>query len=486
MKKFLVFLIFSLAFFVPRYFAHLQYDALEDEILSINNNLVYSTSEQLLAPDFTHPPLWYLLMEYPTSLLRYEYSIGYYRLIQISILFLGLLFTVAYFWRKIPHRFIIIFLLLFLTNTELIHLTSQHRMYSLVLSFGVFYVFDWLYLIKYKLDKKWQDFFALGIISALGFFSNYSMIWLIPIFPFVYLLSGKFEILKQRIKNLFIFITTFFVSVSWFIPIFIKNSLTSIDYNQWTSDLNYYNVFQLFVNYFGIVPIQEEIRKIGTFAIIFIVIFILILFSQLFLNKEKYIKIIFLGSFISFLFFLLTTYLTGNSLLYPRTAICIVLGFYALIASSFGSLKYSKVLVTLLIIIQLSQFFLYFNQVSYYYREYFFMDYRHHPINYFANYNFPPRSCLFTVPIWNDNAVKYFLDNKVLLVDLNLFDNIESAKLLKTDKCEAYYLLEQFSLGEKGLEEQYQIYFPFDFNRDLIEQYANQNLYLLSNKVDTE
>ena len=270
-KNILIFLIFIFLFFLPRFFAHLQYDALEDEILAIDNSLLYSASEQIWAPDFTHPPLWYLLMEYPTEILRFDHHIGFYRLIQILIIFFGLSFTAIYFWRKIPHQFIIIFLYLFLTNVELVHLTSQHRMYSLVLSFGVFYTFSWFYIIKYKENKKWQDFFSVGVVAALGFFSNYSMIWLIPIFPLVYLLSTDKTIIKSRINNLIVFSVTFFLSICWFIPTFIRNALISVDLNQWTSDLNFHNVFQLFVNYFGVIPIQEDLVKIGVFAKLFII-----------------------------------------------------------------------------------------------------------------------------------------------------------------------------------------------------------------------
>ncbi|MBU0974841.1 hypothetical protein KKD03_04030 [Patescibacteria group bacterium] len=479
-KYFFFFFLFLVLFFLPRYLAHSQYDALEDEILAIDNNMIYSASEQLLAPDFTHPPLWYLLMEYPTKLLALEHGIGYYRSIQVLILFFGLVFSTGYFWRKIPHKFILIFLLLFLTNVELIHLTSQHRMYSLVLSFGVFYALYWFYLIKYKKDKKWQDFFTVGIIASLGFFTNYSMIWLIPIFPIAYLISSESEILKLRIKNLFIFTITFFVSISWFIPTFIKNSLISINANQWTFDFNIYNVFQLFVNYFGIIPVQKDLGKISIYAVVFIVILVLIVLGQLFLNKENSIKRIFFTSAISFIFFLLTVFITGNSLLYPRTAICLVLAFYVLITCAFGSFKYSRVLVFLIAMLQLSQFLLYFNQDDSFSNGYFFMDYRIHPIHYFVDYNFPQKSCLVVIPVWNYRATKYFLEDVVQVKSASIFEVEDSIKFSKTKDCASFYFLEQFSIGESRLKQQYKKFLPFDIERVLLDEHENQKLYLMS------
>lgn len=472
---------FLFSFFLPRYFSHLQYDALEDELLAINNNIIYSFSEQLWAPDFTHPPLWYLLMEYPTSYFMLDYDIGYYRLAQVLILFLGLLSSLAYFWRKIPHRFIVVFLLLFLTNVELIHLTAQHRMYSLVISFGVFYVFDWFYLIKYKKYKKWQDFFIVGIIASLGFFSNYSMIWLIPIFPLVYLLSGERDDFRPRVKNLLIFLTTLFVSISWFVPTFIKQSLISIDVNQWTRDFNFYNIFQLFVNYFGLYPMNQNLGLINIFAIIFILILATIIFGNILIGKELFSKKTFFASFFSFFLFLTTAYFTGNSLLYPRTAISLVLAFYVGLASSFSNFKYSTILVLFLVILQSSQLLIYFNQDKYYLDGYNFTDYRRNPINYYSNYSFPQNSCMFVIPDWNIRLADYFLDNIILVEFKDVFNNESDTNSLNIEKCDNYYLLEQSSLGEERLNEQYQRYSVFNFNQELIDQHENQNLYLLSN-----
>jgi len=472
----LFFIILISLFFWSRFSSHLQYDALEDEILAIDNNLIHSPSEQLFAPDFTHPPLWYLLMEYPTEILGLSHGIFYYRLLQVLILFVSLIFIIVYFWKKIPHKFIFLFLSLFLTNIALVHLTAQHRMYALVLSLGIFYSFYWYYLLFYKTQHSWKDFFSVGVIAALGFFSNYSMIWLIPIFPIAYLLLKKSKI---ALKNISTFMITFLSLISWFIPTFIENSRTSIVENQWTGEFNFYNIFQLFANYFGIIPIREEIGYLSPFAIFFVIVLLLIIFGEILIKKNKAVSILFLSSLISFSFFLIVVYLTGNSLLYPRTAIAWVLSFYIIFAH-IGKFKYLRILVIVLTLLQLSQFILYFNQNRSYSEDYFFVDYRFHPIKYFTNYNFDKQSCLIPIPAWNVAATTYFLNNKIKTISPELLMNIDSNESLIPKECQIIYVLEQFSLEKNKLKKQYQDFFPDNFKLELVDTNENQNLYLLT------
>ena len=293
--------------------------------------------------------------------------------------------------------------------------------------------------------------------------------------------SIKMEVrMPASLNNLIVFSVTFFLSICWFIPTFIRNALISVDLNQWTSDLNFHNVFQLFVNYFGVIPIQEDLVKIGVFAKLFIITFLIIIYNLIKNKKDKILKITILSSVISFSFFLLAIFYTGNSLLYPRTAICLVLAFYLIFANSFTNFKHSKVLITLVIILQLSQFFLYYNQDNEKFKEYFFVDYKYHPIKYFTNFDYPSRSCLISIPVWNTSATKYYIKNDVKVLSAHIFKNSDSAKNFKTEECDNFYLLEQTSLGENSLRKQYKEFMPFNYKKVILDSYANQNLYLLS------
>ena len=78
---------FVLAFFIPRFLAHLRYGTMEDELLSMHFNLSFATKDLFVAPDHAHPPLWYVLMDWPTQILGISHGIFYYRLIQVVVLF---------------------------------------------------------------------------------------------------------------------------------------------------------------------------------------------------------------------------------------------------------------------------------------------------------------------------------------------------------------------------------------------------------------
>lgn len=471
------FVAFSFVFFAPRYFSHSQYDALEDEILAIGNNQMNSVDKLIFAPDFTHPQIWYILMDLPTTILGLDHGIFYYRLIQVIILFCSLIFIYFYFKTKLTKDFLISFYLLFLSNIYLVHLTTQHRMYSLVLSVAIFYSFYWYDLIKNDKDKFYKNFITSSLIAALGFFINYSMIWIIPVWPLAYLLYRKnFDSLKK----ILVFSLVFLGSISWFIPTFIVNSTKSIVLNQWASDLTLTNALQLFGNYFGLIPIQEKLNLVNPLLIP------LIFLITLFVNKVKksgkapFISKIFIASVFSLFLFLLTVYITKNSLLYPRPSITLIVAFYTIFAIGFSLLNKSRIFIYILLVFQLSQHALYYFQDREFSLSYFFVDYKKNTISYFKDYSFLEKSCLIPIPNWNTNAAKFFLQGVVEIIPVDRINYSQVKGSL--EPCSNSYLLEQQSIDATIIEDHRQKFFNDEFEYQFLENFENQNLYLLTKK----
>lgn len=467
------FLIFCLIFFVPRYLAHLQYDALEDEILSIRNNEKYSISELILAPDFTHPPLWYILMDYPTSIIGLKNGIFYYRLIQVCSLFLIIVFILFVFRKKISHKFIFTFFSLFFSNVYLVHLTMQHRMYSMILGISILYSFYWYSLFKNKNIIASKHFIALALIAAIGFFINYSIVWLIPIWPLSYFLYKKNF---ASFRNLMIFSFSFFALTFWFAPVFMENAKQSVAANQWTPHLNFINVVQLFGNYFGFIPIEEYLYKINLAFIPFLFL-ILILIKDIFKKNQLFSRTLSISILILVFGFLITVYFTKNSLLYPRTAISMVIAFYIFISHSLINNKYFKLIFIFLILLQASQFVIYFNQNKNFSKNYYSMNYRENPVNRFKEYNFKKDSCLLVVPYWNVTAARFFLNQKIQILLSDEINSNEATK--KMSNCLNTYLLIQTSIEEKILDEQIKAVLKDQYILNFVNGFENQDLYIL-------
>jgi hypothetical protein len=316
----------------------------------------------------------------------------------------------------------------------------------------------------------------MGLIAALAFFINYSAIWIIPIWPLAYIFYKRNYI---TVKNLLVFSFTFLTLTSWFIPIFIKNASLSIEVNQWASDLNFINAFQMFNNYFGLIPMNEELARANPLSIPFLVLFFILIFYKSFSkSKHSYSRAIFFATLISFSLFLLTIYLTKNSLLYPRPAITLIIAFYVLIADALSRIKYSKVIFSLLILMQSCQFILYFNQYQEFSKNYFFTDYRTSTIGYFKDFSFSEDSCLIIFPNWNTTAAKFFLSKEVRVV---LSNEMKYEQILPdTEKCTETYILDQFSVDEQVLKAQHLAVLGEGYNVSLVDNYENQNLYILN------
>lgn len=474
--KLLLLCFFLLGFFVPRYFASANYDALEDEILALGNNMMYSTLQLARAPDFTHPPFWYVVMDLPVFLLGLHNGIFYYRLIQVVLLFFLITITFLIF-KRIRFTEKSIFISLFLTNIYLVHLTFQNRMYALVIGLSIFYLFFWDDCFRnYQKEKNYLAFIGLGLVAGLTFLTNYSFIWLLPIWPLVFVFAYKG---KQLNGKFYIFAVSFLVSISWFIPYFFKNALHSIDVNQWAPEFTVFHITELVGTYFGFVPMNLDLYRINPLLYIFLLFVLYIFYRILSLKNNQALKLFLIFTFLSFFFFLFIAKQSGNSLLYARTSITLVLAFYFLFTKfliTINDLLVKYFLLFSLLFLQLSQFVIYYFPTENMQSNYnLFSNYKINPISYFKKYPFPDNSCLLTIPNWNATAASYFLHDHVKVIRNNYLANSEVVKEIQ--ECPMSYILEQSSVDSSILKSEYERFLPDKFPLKMVDYYENQNLY---------
>ncbi len=471
-RETLILMILSLLFFVPRYFAHLQYDALEDEILAIDFNQSFSLKELLQCPDPAHPMIWYLIMEAPTAFLGINNGIFYYRLIQVMLLFITII-CIYLFYRKENYSFLIAFFLLLFSNISIVHLSFQHRMFGLTISFSIIYSFYWFFILKNNLKIKFANVLFLSLFAILLFFTSYSSVWLIPIWPLTYLLYKKnFSSLKIFMQ----FFLIFFFGICWFLPTFFKNVAITIIGNQWAPDVNIFNFFELFANYFGMLMVYTPEKTYNSFIIPFFIVLFFIMCHSMFCSKNQSLtKSLLFSTTLSLIFFVILSKITGNRLFYPRTSFPILIPFYIIITLFFTEKnKFSNLVFSLFIVIQISQFPLYFMLLDTK-KIYSVFNYTKHPISFFYEFSFPSNSCLFTIPSWNYLQAKYFLGSVVKILDTDSFLRNES-----NYECDNIYLLDQFSVDRKVVyQDLFQIQ-EMGYDAFLKSSHDNQNLYLLN------
>lgn len=478
-SRFFLFFLFVAALFIPRYFAHLEHDAIEDEILSIDLNKVNSWYGFFFSPDISHPGFWYMLMELPTYFLDINHGIFYYRLIQVVILFVLLSLSIFYFRNKFSKSFLTIFLTLFLTNVYLVHVTFQHRMYALVLGIAVFYSLYWYYLIKKdKTSFSLKTSVFLGLVAALGFLSNFSMAWIVPLWPLAYFLYKRN---LPAFKTACFSSITFLLSISWYMPHFFKSTAWSIEANQWAPELNVKNIFEMVGNLLGFIPMHTDLNKLNVLVVPFLLLFILMIVWFLFKKKNKYILYVVASLLIFFSFFVLAVYLTDNSLLYARTVITFAIIFYIIVADICSTnSKTMELIVFAMVILQVSQFFVYFADHRKTDGVYYLFDYRNHPIAYFQNFHFEKNSCILPIPYWNELSLKYYLGKKVQVIRTYSLSADELNESVKG--CSKVYALDQLSVDRNrdAIKGMYQTISEMHLSKQLLDNNNDQNLYLLN------
>lgn len=470
-REILILLIFSLLFFVPRYFAHLQYDALEDEILAIGFNQSFSLKQLFQCPDPAHPMIWYLLMEVPTAYLGINNGIFYYRLIQVIFLFITIIY-IYLIYRKENYSFLIAFFLLLLSNISILHLSFQHRMYGLTISFSIIYSFYWFFLLKNNLQIKFVNVLILSLLVILLFFTSYSSVWLIPIWPMTYFLYNK---KLSAFKNILQFFAIFLLGICWFLPTFFENIAQTIVDNQWAPDVNIFNFFELFANYFGLLMVAAPEKTYNSLIIPFFIVLFFSIYYLIFCSKNQCLaRSLLFSTALSLLFFVIFSKITGNRLFYLRTSLPILIPLYLIISLVFTEkTKFTNLVFIILIVIQISQFPLYFMLIGTK-KIYSVFNYAKHPMSFFEEFNFPSDSCLFTIPNWNYLQAKYFLGNVVKIIDTDSFLSKENYY-----ECSNIFMLDQSSVDRKVVYQELFKIQEMGYNNILKSSHDNQNLYLL-------
>lgn len=477
LKSIIIFIFFCLAFFIPRYFAHLQYEPLEDEFLSIMFSLDFSLKNLMFPSDNTHPGLWYAVMKLPTTLFVYhERSMFYFRLIQILFLLSCLLISYFCFRKKLANNFFLIIFSLLLSNLYLVHITFQNRMFALLLGIAFIYSMIWYEIIKNKKNLTLRRISLLAIIALLGFFTDYSMIWLIPFWPITYLFINHDLV---NFKKVALFFSLLLIGVSWFIPIFLSNIEKSFTDNSWIPDFNFKNAIELLGNIFGLIPRYSYLNQLNIMVnqliIIFLFIFSKILFQR---NSQKHLKGMLLAVIIIFILFLLLNIFFNNRIFYNRSVFPISILIYFIIADFFqNNLKslVAKFIVYLLIAIQISQFVLYFFPKLPIAEDYVRFNYRQHPMSNFQNYNFAKDSFLLTIPDWNYTSARYFLSSKVQVIRSSELEKISSVP----NRDGEIYVIDQISIDRNRVKNDCDQILRLGYEFVSLKKNENQELLIL-------
>lgn len=463
-----------LAVVLPRYLAHTKYDATEDELIAIGNNLTYSITDFIWAPDFTHPGLWYMVSDLPTEWWKIEYGILPYRLFNSTIFALFCCTSYLIFRKKLEVRFLGLFFVLILTNFYILHVTFQNRMYGLVMGISVVYSLYWYYLIKIKPQSTYKTFMYLGLLAALGFFSSYSFIWLLPVFPLTYLFLNH---AKNDVKKLMAFSFSSILAVSWFIPTFIKNITTSVGANQWAPDFNFLNVVGMVGNYLGVLSPHDSFNILNKALVPYLLLLLLLVLYQFFIKKSSFSLSLVTSFFITFALYLFSIYQTKNSLLYARTSIPLALVIIVFIADTFSSSnKLHKLFVALIVVLELTQLNIYFSPNNKYELEYDFVNYRRHPTAFFSGITLGNNACLISVPNWNELANQYYFRDRAKIVAI-YYPADSSDLAAQLSGCENIYELDQVSVDRSVVDREKKIIKDAGLIETVIAKNENQVLF---------
>jgi hypothetical protein len=233
----------------------------------------------------------------------------------------------------------------------------------------------------------------------------------------------------------------------------------------------------MFGNYFGLLQLNDPLKN-NILFLPFLVLLLILFFWQWKKSKGKYFKSYLLSTSIMFFLFLLVVEITGSRLFYPRTSIPIIFAFYILIADSFNQVKYSKKIVYIIILIQLSQFIFYFLPNKNFSIKYDFFYYHENPIAYFAKYPFNKNSCLLAIPGWNKLAVEYYYANKLKIITL---DDFKYKRFWELDSCAQMYAISQKNVKRDAVDWEFLEISKNNYELFLIENYDGQDFYLLKN-----
>jgi len=307
---------------------------------------------------------------------------------------------------------------------------------------GITYSFFWYFLINKKWQANKKNLFCLLCLTLFFFFTNYNSIWIIPIWPMVYL-SLNFN--WHNFKKIIYFFTSFLIGISWFLPTFFKNLQSSVGGNQWAPEVSFFNSIELVGEYFGLLLAKVPAETLNPAVLPFIALFTFVIIYSFISMKNKFPKALLAYTMLSFFLFIIVSFLTGRRLFYSRTSITIVIALYILLAEIFthGD-RLIKLCISILVALQFSQFFIYFSLVKTTISYYVVFNYQVHPMSKFQDYGFTSSDCLATLPRWNYRQAQYYLADFLTVIETE--DLLNGAS---TNSCKNLFLLDQSSVDRQ-------------------------------------
>jgi hypothetical protein len=475
-KVFLSLFILVAVIVLPRIIAQYYFEPMEDELLAISNNIKFSPIQQIFAPDFTHPGFWYLLMEFPTFVLGISHGIFYYRLIQVAFFTTLIVYSVWVMGKNHPKIFNLFFYSLLLSNTYITHITFQHRMYGLVLGLATVYSLYWYELIFGLRALTYKKSLLLGLLAVVGFFTNYSFIWILPIWPLALLFTEKLN--GENFKKIAVFLMTVVGGVSWFIPIFLKNTRDSVDVNQWAPELSVKNTLELFGNYFGIIFNQYNFEFQFNFISVLLLVVAIMISYQVVTKKSKSLYALTIALLFGFIFYFVMVFITQNSLLYARVSITLIIPVYILLAQmSVESSKWFRFGLVLLVLIQFAQLVFYLPITQHQKESKHAFSFYHNSLSFLADQTYTTDDCLVPIPFWNTLSVAFFTQGGVEVVPINNMSTFEINQYLS--HCKNVFLVQQNSIEPERLETENKLLESANVQKLFIQENENQSYFRL-------
>ncbi len=427
-----------------RIYSTTRYDFTEDEIFALEFNQVHSFTGLITAPDFDHPPLWYMAMD---PLVDLKPSVFTLRFVQI------LIFTSAIgisFWllSPFPLRYRVLPLGWLALNPYVIHLTAGYLMYASVLG-ATLISFSWVLRIlwrnqQHRIEPSKRELVGLSLLMAVGLLFDYSF-FLFSCFLLVFAGLGWIQNKSRIWRVLLGSVVLSGLFDIWYLPIFWKNLFLTAHANQWAPVPSLKEFVLLLGDLFGFVD-NLDFKWLFVNGLLIVASLLVI---ALLLEKSKKRKSPFpfllnqwiaLGGMIAAFVVLCVSF--QNSFFYARVCFTFIVPItFTLIFSVIPYLKKNMFLSAvffLFIFLTAFSFFDYYRNTDFYY-----WDFHANPVKMLLNQSFPTGSCLFTTPDWIYSSVVANMpaQSNVRLMRPKVEEDVQS--------CVNYYYIDQTTILEK-------------------------------------
>lgn len=429
-----------LAFFL-RLLSTFQFDFAEDEVFALEYNQVNSVSQLVKAPDFSHPPLWYLAMDPLVSLDWAPFELQLLQTLCFCICLLLSFILLENYSLKL--RFLFLFILSI--NPFLIHYTAQFRMYSSVIGVALV-TYSWFLRIveQYATQKKapnFKEFAVFSVLMAVGLMLDYSFFWL----SLFLTLFTVFSWLKEKQKIWVTLLSTVIVSGIldlWFLPYFWKNLFTAAGANQWTPLVSFKNFLLVIGDLLGF------FNNSSLVSLFVISVGVVLLLGILFYLRKNIIQLQFFALSGVIGLFVLLSYFFPHSFFYARVCVTLVIPLTFLFAYMIErcwqrkgrSLLFPLFFFTLMAL-SIADYFGLLAHLHFAEQPNYYWDFHKTPIHSVLDITFPEKSCLLVIPDWTYSTVLF---NSTYIRNLSV---LNSKKSNDVAGCLHIYYLEQMTVS---------------------------------------